>query len=217
MPTNPATTAFSAAAISVVGDVHGQFLDLVKLFKFTGSPPASNYLFLGDYVDRGPNGLEVTALLFCLKIKYPQNFFMLRGNHEASPINRIYGFYEECKRKYSFKIWKEINEVFDCLPFVAVIEEKILCVHAGLSPELCTLEQLRNIPRPIEIPDAGLLCDLLWSDPDPDQKGWGESDRGVSFTFGPDVVTKFLARVDLDLICRARKRPAHAIRSEPVQ
>jgi len=98
------------------------------------------------------------------------------------------------------------NEVFDCLPFSAIVEEKILCVHAGLSPELQSLEQLRRIPRPTEIPDAGLLCDLLWSDPEiTGIRGWGESDRGVSFTFGEDVVTKFLARTDLDLICRAHQ------------
>ena len=109
------------------------------------------------------------------------------------------------KRRYNVRIWKLFNEVFDCLPFSAIVEEKILCVHAGLSPELQSLEQLRKIPRPTEIPDAGLLCDLLWSDPETDIRGWGESDRGVSFTFGEDVVTKFLARSDLDLICRAHQ------------
>ena len=110
-------------------------------------------------------------------------------------------------------MWKLFNEVFDCLPFSAIVEEKILCVHAGLSPELQSLEQLRRIPRPTEIPDAGLLCDLLWSDPEiTGIRGWGESDRGVSFTFGEDVVTKFLARTDLDLICRAHQ----ASRLEPV-
>eukprot|EP01043_Picozoa_sp_COSAG02_P019391 COSAG02_NODE_931_length_15830_cov_51.690484_9_plen_140_part_00 len=95
--------------------------------------------------------------------------------------------------------------MFDCLPFSAVIEDKILCVHAGLSPELQSLEQLKTIPRPTEIPDAGLLCDLLWSDPEEGQRGWGESDRGVSFVFGEDVVTKFLARTDLDLVARAHQ------------
>lgn len=109
------------------------------------------------------------------------------------------------KSHYNVGIWRAINEMFDCLPFSAVIEDKILCVHAGLSPELQSLEQLKSIPRPTEIPDAGLLCDLLWSDPEEGQRGWGESDRGVSFVFGEDVVTKFLARTDLDLIARAHQ------------
>lgn len=102
-------------------------------------------------------------------------------------------------------MWRLINQVFDCLPLTAIIEEKILCVHAGLSPELQSLEQLRQIKRPTQIPDTGLLCDLVWADPDPDIKGWAESDRGVSFTFGADVVDKFLNRTDLDLVCRAHQ------------
>ena len=193
------------APIRIVGDVHGQYNDLLRLFEFGGFPPHSNYVFLGDYVDRGKNGLETICLLLCFKIKYPENFFLLRGNHEVAAINRIYGFYDECKRRYNARIWKAFNEMFDCLPFSAIIEDKILCVHAGLSPELQSLEQLRKIPRPTEIPDAGLLCDLLWSDPEADIRGWGESDRGVSFTFGEDIVTQFLARSSLVLICRAHQ------------
>lgn len=193
------------APIQVVGDVHGQYTDLMRLFEFGGWPPESNYLFMGDYIDRGKNGIEVMCLLMCFKIKYPENFFLLRGNHEAAAINRIYGFYDECKKRYSIKIWKLFNDLFNHFPFSAIIEEKILCVHAGLSPSLSNLEQLRQIKRPTEIPYEGLLCDLLWSDPEPGLKGWGESDRGVSFTFGEDVVGKFLARTDLDLVCRAHQ------------
>jgi serine/threonine-protein phosphatase PP1 catalytic subunit len=152
-----------------------------------------------------PFRLEVIILLLCYKIKFPENFFLLRGNHEAAAINRIYGFYDECKKRYSIKLWKQFNDLFNHLPFSAIIEEKILCVHAGLSPSLSNLEQLRQIKRPTEIPDEGLLCDLLWSDPEPAIRGWGESDRGVSFTFGEDVVQKFLARTDLDLVCRAHQ------------
>ena len=111
----------------------------------------------------------------------------------------------ECKKRYSIKLWKQFGDTFNCLPFVAVVEEKIICMHGGLSPSLTKLEQLRNIKRPTEVPDEGLLCDVLWSDPDPDAKGWGESDRGVSFTFGADVVAKFLQRTDLDLVCRAHQ------------
>jgi len=193
------------APLKIVGDIHGQYFDLLRLFEYGGFPPEANYLFLGDYVDRGPNGLETICLLFAYKIKYPLNFFMLRGNHESSAINRIYGFYDECKVRYGLKVWKSFNDCFNCLPLGAVIEEKILCIHGGLSPDLKNLDQIRRIARPTEIPDAGLLCDLLWADPDVDQSGWGANDRGVSFTFGGDVVETFLRKQDFDLIVRAHQ------------
>jgi len=193
------------APLKIVGDIHGQYQDLLRLFEHGGFPPAANYLFLGDYVDRGPNGLETICLLLAYKIKYPENFFMLRGNHESAAINKIYGFYEECRERYSLKIWKAFNDCFNCLPLCAVIDDKILCIHGGLSPDLKNLEQIRRIVRPTEIPDAGLLCDLLWADPDADTTGWMENDRGVSFTFGGDVVENFLKRHEFDLIVRAHQ------------
>jgi len=193
------------APLKIVGDIHGQYSDLLKLFEAGGFPPESNYLFLGDYVDRGPNGLETICLLLAYKIKYPENFFMLRGNHESQAINRIYGFYEECKERYGLKIWHKFNDCFNCLPLGAIIEDKILCIHGGLSPDIKNLEQIRRIVRPTEIPDAGLLCDLLWADPDTDTPGWAPNDRGVSFTFGPDVVENFLKRHEFDLIVRAHQ------------
>lgn len=193
------------APLKIVGDIHGQYYDLLRLFEYGGFPPESNYLFLGDYVDRGPNGLETICLLLAYKIRYPENFFMLRGNHESAAINRIYGFYEECRERYNLKIWKAFNDCFNCLPLGAIIEDKILCIHGGLSPDLKNLEQIRRIVRPTEIPDAGLLCDLLWADPDAETAGWGENDRGVSFTFGADVVENFLKRHDFDLIVRAHQ------------
>lgn len=193
------------APLKIVGDIHGQYYDLLRLFEYGGFPPDANYLFLGDYVDRGPNGLETICLLFAYKIKYPENFFMLRGNHECGSINRIYGFYDECKTRYSLKIWKLFNDCFNCLPLGAVIEDKILCIHGGLSPDLKALEQIRRIIRPTDIPDTGLLCDLLWADPDPEVQGWQENDRGVSFTFGADVVENFLKKHEFDLIVRAHQ------------
>jgi len=193
------------APLKIVGDIHGQYYDLLRLFEYGGFPPYANYLFLGDYVDRGPNGMETICLLLAYKIKYPENFFMLRGNHECSSINRIYGFYDECKTRYSLKIWKLFNDCFNCLPLGAVIEDKILCIHGGLSPDLKGLEQIRRIVRPTDIPDTGLLCDLLWADPDPEAQGWQENDRGVSFTFGGDVVENFLKRHEFDLIVRAHQ------------
>ncbi len=129
----------------------------------------SNYLFLGDYVDRGKQSIEVVSLLFAYKIKYPENFFILRGNHECAGINRIYGFYDECRRRYSVKVWKQFCNTFNCLPCTAIIDDKIICMHGGLSPQLSSVDQIQNISRPCEVPDTGLLCDLLWSDPDVDQ------------------------------------------------
>lgn len=193
------------APIKICGDIHGQYYDLLRLFEYGGFPPTANYLFLGDYVDRGRQSLETICLLFAYKIKYPENFFILRGNHECASINRIYGFYDECKRRYNIKLWKTFTDSFNCLPVAAVVDEKIFCMHGGLSPELQNMEQIKRIMRPTDIPDTGLLCDLLWADPDKDIVGWGENDRGVSFTFGEDVVGQFLRKHDLDLICRAHQ------------
>jgi serine/threonine-protein phosphatase PP1 catalytic subunit len=139
------------------------------------------------------------------QIKYPENFFLLRGNHECASINRIYGFYDECKRRYSIRLWRTFTDCFNCLPVCALIDEKILCMHGGLSPELKNLDQIKRVARPTDVPDSGLLCDLLWADPDKDVQGWGENDRGVSYTFGPDCVADFLQRHDLDLVCRAHQ------------
>ncbi|XP_055846778.1 serine/threonine-protein phosphatase beta isoform isoform X1 [Episyrphus balteatus] len=193
------------APLIICGDIHGQYTDLLRLFEYGGFPPAANYLFLGDYVDRGKQSLETICLLLAYKIKYPENFFLLRGNHECASINRIYGFYDECKRRYNVKLWKTFTDCFNCLPIAAIIDEKIFCCHGGLSPDLQSMEQIRRLMRPTDVPDTGLLCDLLWSDPDKDVEGWGENDRGVSFTFGATVVSKFLRKHDLDLICRAHQ------------
>lgn len=154
------------APINICGDVHGQYTDLLRLLEYGGFPPEANYLFLGDYVDRGKQSLETISLLLAYKILYPENFFILRGNHESAGINRIYGFYDECKRRYSIKLWKTFGDVFSCLPAAALIDEKIFCMHGGLSPELHSLQQIADIQRPCDVPDVGLLCDLLWSDPD---------------------------------------------------
>lgn len=238
------------APIKVCGDIHGQYYDLLRLFEYGGFPPEANYLFMGDYVDRGKQSLETICLLLAYKIKYPENFFILRGNHECASINRIYGFYDECKfywygcgwvggwvgiylmslsigkRRYNIKLWKIFTDCFNCLPIAAVIDEKIMCMHGGLSPDLQTMEQIRRVMRPTDVPDTGketpsymhflslsltyrqslgLLCDLLWADPDKDITGWSENDRGVSFTFGADIVSRFLQKHDLDLICRAHQ------------
>lgn len=193
------------APLKICGDIHGQYHDLLRLFEYGGFPPESNYLFLGDYVDRGKQSLETISLLFCYKLRYPENFFMLRGNHECASITRIYGFYDECKRRYNIKLWKTFCDAFNCFPTASVVDEKIFCMHGGLSPEINSMDQIKRIVRPTDVPDTGLLCDLLWSDPEKDVSGWAENDRGVSFIFGADVVHSFLRKQDMDLICRAHQ------------
>ena len=178
----------------------------MRLFEYGGYPPEANYLFLGDYVDRGKQSLETVCLLLAYKIKYPENFFMLRGNHECSAINRIYGFYDECKKRFSVKLWKIFTDCFNCLPVAALLDEKILCMHGGLSTEMEKFDQIKKIVRPTDVPEQGLLCDLLWSDPDESAKdGFGENDRGVSVVFNGNVVKNFLKNNELDLICRAHQ------------
>ncbi|KAI9224985.1 Rb C-terminal peptide bound To the catalytic subunit of Pp1 [Blastocladiella britannica] len=193
------------APIQICGDIHGQYYDLLRLFEHGGFPPDSNYLFLGDYVDRGKQSLETICLLLAYKIKYPDNFFILRGNHECASINRVYGFYDECKRRYTIKLWKTFTDCFNCLPIAAIVAERIFCMHGGLSPDLQSMEQIRRVVRPTDVPDTGLISDLLWADPDTEGSGWSENDRGISFTFGADVVHRFVEKHELDLICRAHQ------------
>ncbi|KAJ9462150.1 Serine/threonine-protein phosphatase [Diplonema papillatum] len=193
------------APVKVCGDVHGQYNDVLRLFDTCGYPPQANYLFLGDYVDRGKQGLETICLLLAFKVKYPDNFLLLRGNHECAAINRIYGFYDECKRRYSLRLWKQFTELFNCIPLAAVISERVFCCHGGLSPELSLLTQISKLLRPSDVGDAGLACDLLWSDPDDSLVGWGDNERGVSVTFGQDVLCDFLSKHKLDLVVRAHQ------------
>ena len=193
------------APLHVCGDIHGQYYDLLRIFEHCGYPGEYNYLFLCDYVDRGKQSLETIALLLAYKIKYPEKVTLLRGNHESSVTNRIYGFYDECKRRYNVRIWKSFTELFNYLPVAAIIDDKILCMHGGLSPELKNIQNIADITRPTDIPDTGLLCDLLWSDPDKDAVEYDENDRGVSVIFGEKIVQDFNKKNDLDLIIRAHQ------------
>ncbi|KAG5935925.1 serine/threonine protein phosphatase Pzh1 [Claviceps sorghi] len=191
------------APVKIVGDVHGQYTDLIRMFEMCGFPPMANYLFLGDYVDRGKQSLETILLLLCYKLKFPENFFLLRGNHECANVTRVYGFYDECKRRCSVKIWKTFIDCFNTLPIAAIVAGKIFCVHGGLSPALSHMDDIRNIARPTDVPDYGLLNDLLWADPADMEQDWEANERGVSYCFGKRVITEFLAVHDFDLICRA--------------
>ena len=191
----------------ICGDIHGQFYDLLRVFDILKLPPKSKFLFLGDYVDRGKKSLECILLLLCLKIKYPTQIFLLRGNHESADINRTYGFFDECKRKISVKIYKKFCDLFNILPITALVGEKILCMHGGLAYDLKDIEQLKQIKRPTEIPNSGLLCDLVWSDPDDYLfvDFCTNNERGISVCFSKSVVEKFNKKNDIDLICRAHQ------------
>ena len=193
--------------MNICGDIHGQFYDLLQLFELGGYPPDKNYLFLGDYVDRGRQSIETMCLLLAYKIKYPENFFLLRGNHECSSVNRIYGFYDECKRRYSIKLWKNFCDCFNCLPIAAIIDDTIFCCHGGLSPELVFVNEIKEIIRPTDVPEQGMLCDILWSDPNKDiiDDYFGENERGISVTFSKKYLQKFLSDNNLELLCRAHQ------------
>ncbi|XP_034475725.1 serine/threonine-protein phosphatase alpha-3 isoform-like [Drosophila innubila] len=194
-----------SAPLRVVGDIHGQFNDLLRIMEHAGYPPNVNYLFLGDYVDRGKNSVETITLLLALKVKYPQHVYLLRGNHESQSINRVYGFFDECKRRYTIKLWKTFVDCYNCMPVAATVAKRIFCCHGGLSQKLKDLNDIRILPRPTDVPDEGLLCDLLWSDPDRFGFGFSPSDRGVSFLYGRDVLERFLRKYDFDLLCRAHQ------------
>jgi serine/threonine-protein phosphatase PP1 catalytic subunit len=193
--------------LNVCGDIHGQFYDLVDIFARCGSVPDENYLFLGDYVDRGNNSIETITYLLALKVRYADHIWLLRGNHETHDVSHKYGFYDEVMRRYqSEELWQRFNDVFMYLPIAAVISDSIFCVHGGLSPELDSLARIEKLVRPLVIPSRGLLSDLLWSDPEPGQNGWGKSERGTGqYTFGADIADAFLRANDLDLLCRAHQ------------
>ncbi|XP_017078416.1 serine/threonine-protein phosphatase alpha-2 isoform [Drosophila eugracilis] len=194
-----------SAPINLLGDIHGQYSNLLRYFEANGYPPDSRYLMLGDYVDRGKKSIETLTLLLALKARFPKDFYLLRGNHECSTLNYVYGFYDECKRRFTVKLWRTFVDCYNCMPLAAIVENNIFCCHGGLSPHLFNMQQIRRIQRPIEIPESGLVCDILWSDPDVRIMGWGANDRGVSHTFGADVVSAFLHRFKFNLICRGHQ------------
>lgn len=191
--------------VTVCGDIHGQFYDLLELFRKGGEIPDTSYIFMGDFVDRGHNSLETFTYLLLLKSKYPQCITLLRGNHESRQITQAYGFYDECHRKYgNVNVWKYCTEVFDYLTLAAVIDERVMCVHGGLSPDVRTIDSIRALDRRMEIPHDGPFCDLMWSDPE-DIESWAVSPRGAGFLFGWSVTKEFSQINNLELICRAHQ------------
>lgn len=196
------------APITIAGDIHGQFYDLLELFAVGGECPDTNYLFLGDFVDRGHYSVHTIVLLACLKVRFPSRITLIRGNHESRSVTKVYGFYAECMSRYGSDgsiVWKAFTDMFDYLPVAAVIDDRILGIHGGLSPHFHTVDQLRVVPRFQEVPFEGLLTDIMWSDPESDLEGFAVSNRGVGFLFGGDVVKHFLNINGLDYILRAHQ------------
>ncbi|KAL2328398.1 hypothetical protein Fmac_021825 [Flemingia macrophylla] len=207
------------APIKIFGDLHGQFGDLMRLFDEYGAPSTAgdiayiDYLFLGDYVDRGQHSLETISLLLALKVEYPNNVHLIRGNHEAADINALFGFRIECIERMGERdgiwAWHRINRLFNWLPLAALIEKKIICMHGGIGRSINHVEQIENIQRPITM-EAGsiVLMDLLWSDPTENDsvEGLRPNARGPGLvTFGPDRVMEFCNNNDLQLIVRAHE------------
>lgn len=191
--------------ITICGDIHGQLYDLFELFEISGGPTNNRYLFLGDYVDRGYYSLETFAYLACLKLKYPENIYLLRGNHECRQVNQLYGFYDECINVYGHAgIWRLCNEVFDLLPIGSVIANRVFAIHGGLSPEIKLIDQVSLIERSDELPNTGALADLTWSDPD-EIEGWAVNQRGAGWLFGTKPVQEFCRNNEVDLIVRAHQ------------
>jgi serine/threonine-protein phosphatase 6 catalytic subunit len=217
--------------VTIVGDLHGQVFDLLNLLNVGGWPPDTSYVFLGDFVDRGHNSVETLSLLLCLKLKYPGHVTLLRGNHESRQITQVYGFYDECLRKYgNASPWRHCVQCFDSFGLAALIDGTVLCVHGGLSPDVRTLDQVRAIDRNQEIPHEGgeylFFCllipyifhcemtstqndaaftDLVWSDPEDISGAWQVSPRGAGYLFGKLVTDEFHQVNNLQLMARAHQ------------
>jgi len=191
--------------IVIVGDIHGNIDDLIRIFERLKYPPATRYLFLGDYVDRGQNSVEVMLLLFSLKIMYPDSVYLLRGNHEGESLTSVYGFQQEVMDKYGNDVYYAFIDAFYELPMCAVVGSKIFCVHGGISPSLYSLDTLRNASKPMEIGLNGVFSDLVWSDPDINVEGFGESHRGCGYLFGSESLEQFLLNNDLDILIRSHE------------
>lgn len=167
--------------------------------------PNTNYVFLGDYVDRGFYSIETVSLIVALKVRYPQRIHILRGNHESRQITQVYGFYDQCLKAYgSPNVWKYFTDLFDFLPLTILVDEKVFCVHGGLSPSIDSLDHIRSLDRFHEVPHEGPICDLIWSDPD-DRVGWGISPRGAGYTFGEDITARWNLSNGLTLTVRAHQ------------
>lgn len=200
------------APVTVCGDIHGQYYDLLKLFEVGGDPKDTSYLFLGDYVDRGSFSIECVLLLYSIKVTYPKTFFLLRGNHECKHLTEYFTFKWECLHKYSAEVYKAACDSFNTLPLAALMNDQYFCCHGGISPDLNSPDDLNKIDRFREPPTRGLMCDILWSDPleeyDDDEETRHfipNSVRGCSYAFTYKAVSNFLRRNNLLSVIRAHE------------
>jgi serine/threonine-protein phosphatase 5 len=207
-PTMVEMEVASDKKLTVCGDTHGQYFDLLEIFRLNGFPSdTQGYLFNGDFVDRGSWSTEIALLLYAYKWLRPTNFFLNRGNHETDDMNRVYGFEGECKAKYNEKTFKLFSESFSALPLATLIGKKYLTLHGGLfSDDNTTLDDIRKLDRHIQRQpgQAGLMMEMLWTDPQP-QNGRGPSKRGVGMQFGPDVTKRFCEKNGLEAVIRSHE------------
>ncbi|CAF0989318.1 unnamed protein product [Brachionus calyciflorus] len=220
---NEKTLVEVSQPVCIVGDIHGQFYDLIKILEIGGDPKNINYLFLGDYVDRGHFSIECVLLLWALKLKYPNNITLLRGNHECKHLTDHFTFKRECEIKYSLKVYDACIRSFCLLPLCAIVNKQLFCVHGGLSPELEKCSDLNKLNRDREPPSTGLMCDLLWSDPatdfNEDKKTSNDKqhfsvnlNRGCSYFYNFSAVNHFLKTNDLLCLIRAHEAQDNGFR-----
>ncbi|CAD8099262.1 unnamed protein product [Paramecium sonneborni] len=197
--------------LTVVGDIHGQFYDFLKILDVGGNPESQKYVFLGDYVDRGPFSIEVLILLYSLKINYPRTIYMLRGNHECRQLTSFFNFMDECKYKYDQELYDVFMDSFDNLPLACIINNQFIALHGGISPELRNVADVNQVERFREPPKNGLFCDILWADPVDNDDGICEGQfrinevRGCSYFYGMEAVSRFLERNKLISVIRAHE------------
>lgn len=193
----------------IVGDVHGDLSSLFKIFKLEGLPPKTRYLFLGDYVDRGKNGSEVLLILYCYKILYPSDFFLIRGNHEFESMNDEYGFKYECDSRSDLGpfFYKKITETYSFLPLCAILNKKAFCVHGGISSLLESrdgLKKVRKVGKEINSLNR-IQTDFLWNDPDNEIENFAPNSRGIGSVFGKKALFDFLDKIECDVLIRGHQ------------
>lgn len=194
------------APVTVVGNLHGQFEDLLKILDDHGEAPATNYLFLGGYVNRGHKGLEVLMYILAMKVANPDRVILLRSNHESREITQSYGFYDECCKKYgSLNVWRDCTDVFECLPLAACIDARAFAVNGGLSPDIVSMTDIQKIDRKRDVPSSGAFCNLLWSDPQEADEGWLKNDRGQGMVFGESEFDMFMRNNKLEKMYRSHE------------